>query len=303
MDNLKSFNAEALAVFEEKGSANSVKVRRVMQLTSDLSKKKFSDLRILDLGCGEGVYSLEAGMRGAKVLGIDGRDTRLVHGRKIAADHGLSNVELIVDDVRNVTADKYGKFDVIYFLGLLYHLDEPEVFTILKNIYNACNDLLIIDSSIALSTPLTVKHDGKEYYGVKYVEHQEGDSQELVVNKRVMHSIGNNKSFMFSKKSLVRFLTEIGFTSVLECYSPMEPNKLEGRITLVAIKGDKQKIASYPWLNGLGEDDVTRTLKEKRTIVPFALGPAQGIKQKMKRMLDSWLEKKGYVLKRKLRDE
>ena len=52
---------------------NSIKVRRIMQITKDLTNIDFSKLSILDLGCAEGVYSIEAALRGAHVLGIDGR--------------------------------------------------------------------------------------------------------------------------------------------------------------------------------------------------------------------------------------
>ena len=45
---------------------NVVKVRRVMQLTRDWTRRPFSDLRILDLACGEGVFAIEAGLRGAR---------------------------------------------------------------------------------------------------------------------------------------------------------------------------------------------------------------------------------------------
>lgn len=303
MSNTIAFNKEALEVFGEKGNGNAVKVRRIMQLTSDLASKRFADLSILDLGCGEGVYSLEAGLRGARVTGIDGRDTRLVMGKKIAQEHNLENVSFLVDDVRNVTLQKYGEYDVIYLLGLLYHLDEPEVFTILKNLYEICGDIMIIDSSIALSTPLTVKHNNKSYYGLKYVEHSEADSEEVIMKKRVMHSIGNNKSFLFSQRSLVRYLNEIGFTSVLECHAPAEPNRLEGRITLVAIKGKKEEIASYPWLNGLTEEQVAQKMKELRTTVPFAIKHKHSYKEKLKLMIDKWLDKRGFVLKKKLREE
>ena len=70
-------NERALQLFAQKGSqggaaivqqgnANAVKIRRVMQLTRDLATKPLDHLRILDLACGEGVYSIEAALRGAE---------------------------------------------------------------------------------------------------------------------------------------------------------------------------------------------------------------------------------------------
>lgn len=297
------FNEGALKLFNDKGISNAEKVRRIMQLTHDLASKNFSDLSILDLGCGEGVYTLEAGLRGAKVTGMDGRDNRLRFGKEVALDHGLDNVNFVVDDVRNLTTEKYGTFDVVYLLGLLYHLDEPEIFSILKNVYSVCDDLLIIDTTVALSTPITLVHDKKEYYGVKYIEHEEGDSEELMINKRIMASIGNNKSFLFSKKSLVRYLNELGFSTVLECHSPIENNKTESRITLVAIKGKKEKIASYPWLNDMTEEQISNKLKASLVKPPFALNHQNTLKAKLRMFIDKWLAKRGYELKIRLGDK
>ena len=67
----RALDADALLLFAQKGLeagpgapqigiANAVKVRRVMQLTRDLAGQPFDTLRILDLGCGEGVYAIEA---------------------------------------------------------------------------------------------------------------------------------------------------------------------------------------------------------------------------------------------------
>jgi len=298
-----SFNPDGLKLFEDKGISNSEKVRRIMQLTQDLSSKKIANLSVLDLGCGEGVYTLEAGLKGAKATGLDGRENRLKYGREVALSHGLHNVNFVVDDVRNVTFEKYGTFDVVYLLGLLYHLDEPEVFDILKNIYSVCGELLIIDTTIGLSTPLTVKYEGQEYFGVKYTEHMESDNDELMINKRIMASIGNKESFLPSKKSLIRFLDTLGFSSVLECYTPFEHNKPESRITLVAIKGKKENIASYPWINGIREDDLAKRIDGARVIVPHVLGHKHSFKAKIKLRLDKWLDKRGFKLVKKLKDQ
>lgn len=297
------FDDEAIQLFEEKGVINAVKVRRIMQLTNDMTSKPFSDLSVLDLGCGEGVYSLEAGLRGAKVTGLDGRDHRLKDGREVADRLGLSNVNFVVDDVRNLTTDKYGNFDVIYLLGLLYHLDEPELFDILKNIYHMCDDVLIIDTTVALSSPLDVQYGGKTYHGLKYVEHEEGDSEELMIDKRVMHSIGNKRSFLPTKRSLVRFLSDLGFSAVLECYAPLESQKRESRITLVCIKGEAEKIDAYRWINDLNEEEIASKLQKEIATIPYVLGHKGGVKGRLRKSIDKFLAKRGYELRKKMTDD
>lgn len=161
----------AYQVFEEKGVQNAVKVKRIMQITKDLSLNNFSDISILDLGCAEGVYAIEAGIRGANVLAVDGRNYRLEWGRTIAEKLNLTNVKFFQEDVRNLSKEKFGKFDVVFFLGLLYHLDEPDLFNVLSTVYDMCNDFVIIDTQVSPHSVLSVSYKGNKYYGIKSRQH------------------------------------------------------------------------------------------------------------------------------------
>ena len=135
-ESVRILDAETLNLFARKvceagpgapqvGQANGVKVRRILQITRDLARRPFPNLRILDLGCGEGVYTIEAGLRGAEVLALDARSQRMEQGAACADRHGLTNVRFIKGDVRDATREALGSFDVVYLLGLLYHLDSP----------------------------------------------------------------------------------------------------------------------------------------------------------------------------------
>src|SRR5262245_62615377 len=85
------------------GNANGLKVRRVMQLIRDFSKTPFDRLRILDCACGEGVYAVEAALRGAEVRAFDGRTERMNDGARVAERHGLEKLSFEQTDLRNVT--------------------------------------------------------------------------------------------------------------------------------------------------------------------------------------------------------
>jgi len=298
----KEFSPYAIDVFKKKGIGNAPKVRRIIQLTKNLSKKPFEQLRILDLGCGEGLYSLEAGMNGAKVLGMDGRNERLDEGAKIAKELELDNVKFLVEDIRKLSKEKYGIFDTIYYLGLLYHLDNPDVFTSLETCYNMCDHMLIIDSHIALTAPEEVVYKGNKYYGLHYEEHRPTDSEQTK-RKRVMHSIGNNQSFLLTRKSLYRFLVNLGFTTILECHAPFEPAKPNSRVTLVCIKTPVSDVKSYPFINEMTESELSIKLGNKRTKVIDAINHNVSLKFRAKNTLDKLLGKFGYELKKKLRDE
>ncbi len=269
-ESVRILDAETLDLFARKGSeggpdvpqagqANGVKVRRIVQITRDFAQRPFHTLRILDLGCGEGVYTIEAGLRGAEVLALDGRTQRMEQGAACAARYGLANVRFIQGDVRQVTREAFGSFDVVYLLGLLYHLDAPDVFSVLENVYGLCTGMLVIDTLISMTADIQVEWQGQAYRGRRWREHGDEDTED-VRRSRVLRSIDNTFSFRFTKESLVRALHRVGFTSAYECYLPFEPGKAEDRVTLVALKGVPVLLSTYPWVNGKSEAEIERVL-------------------------------------------
>jgi tRNA (mo5U34)-methyltransferase len=81
--------------------------------------------RALDIGCNAGFYSFALADRGADVVGID-HDPRYLSQAEMARPH-LDPA----DRVRFVQADAYdlvrhrGRFDVVWFMGVFYHLRYP----------------------------------------------------------------------------------------------------------------------------------------------------------------------------------
>jgi SAM-dependent methyltransferase len=256
----------ALRVFEEKGrqggpgvpqtgDANAVKVRRVLQVTKDLASRPLQELRILDAGCGEGVYSIEAGLRGARVLALDARSERMSSGAACAERHALANVTFQLGDVRDLSAGTHGEFDVIFFLGILYHLDIPDVFRVLENMHRMCREFVVIDTFVSLTGEEQVEHRGRRYAGERVREHGD-DDPEAVRRARLLRSIDNTFSFRFTQDSLVRLLHDMGFSSVHQCLAPFEPEKPADRFTLVAHRGSPVLLSTYPWVNGLSEAQI-----------------------------------------------
>ena len=79
---------------------------------------------VLDIGCNAGFYSLEMKRRGAaRVLGIDCDDRYLAQGR-LAAEVAGVDIEFRKLDVYNVGA-LGERFDLVIFMGVLYHLRHP----------------------------------------------------------------------------------------------------------------------------------------------------------------------------------
>ncbi|HPL01339.1 MAG TPA: class I SAM-dependent methyltransferase [bacterium] len=301
-------NKSALEVFKLKGDQNAVKVRRVLQIAEDLSGGNMAGKKVLDLGCAEGAYSIELALRGAKVLGIDAREERMKFGRKIAQEKKIANLEFVQKDVREISK-KTGSFDLVLFLGLLYHLDAKDIFDLLPKIFQICRHFLIIDTHISLVAKEFVSNKGKKYAGIRLREHGDNESQDKIL-PRPGASVGNLYSFRFTKNSLVKLLNDQGFTTVFECHSPLEPTKekmLGDRITLVAIKGDKTKLSTYPWLNDISEKEIERKMGKIGQWQPYWESGAgkkekfklRAISYRLKNALNGLLSKFGYELRRK----
>ena len=102
------------------GDYPAVKWRRFAHaLPADLSGRS-----VLDIGCNGGFYSIEMKRRGAaRVLGVDTDDAYLRQARFAAQVVGaeIEFAQLSVYDVAALGE----RFDVVLFLGVLYHLRHP----------------------------------------------------------------------------------------------------------------------------------------------------------------------------------
>ena len=89
-------------------------------IPADLSGKT-----VLDVGVNAGFYALEMLKRGAdRVVGIDTDDRYLAQARLVAELHGARNLDLRKLGVYDVGA-LGERFDVVLFMGVLYHLRHP----------------------------------------------------------------------------------------------------------------------------------------------------------------------------------
>src|SRR5262245_28438875 len=90
----------------------SLRLRRILQVVSDLSGRPMQDLRVMDLACLEGQYAIEFARQGAMAAGIEGREPSVRKVEFVKKVLRLANLEVFQDDIRNFTAAKYGLFDV-----------------------------------------------------------------------------------------------------------------------------------------------------------------------------------------------
>lgn len=220
------------------------KLRRVVQLAADTAAPASLDqLRVIDLACEGGVYGIELARRGAAVLGVEGRAVHVERARFAAQELGLDNYEVEQADVRAVRLENHGQFDVVLCLGILYHLDCPDLFEFVHELGRICRGFMILDTQVSLTPRERREHGGNEYHGSMYPEHSPGASEAERIGK-LRASLDNSGSFWLTHSSLYNLLADAGFTSVLETRFPRPAERHADRVTLVAHKGEHQAVPS-----------------------------------------------------------
>jgi len=232
--------ADGLYTMSPEPSGDEVKLRRVVQLVHDVFDR-IEGLRVLDLACLEGMYALELAARGADVIAIEGRERNLAKARFAARVLGLDQrVDFQLGDVRDLSLERHGEFDAILCLGILYHLDAPDVFPFVDRLAEACRRALIVDTNVSLAPRDEHRRSGALYKGESLFEHDPSSSEEERL-QAVWSSLDNQTAWVPTRPSLVSLLGRAGFTSVAECWVPAEPEKTPGRITLLALNGRLQE--------------------------------------------------------------
>jgi tRNA (mo5U34)-methyltransferase len=108
---------------------------------------------VLDVGAWDGFYSFEAERRGAaRVLATDhfcwsGEGWGTKEGFELARRARGSKVEDLEIDVLDLAPERVGgKFDVVLFLGVLYHMRHPLL--ALERVLSVTGDLLILETHV-----------------------------------------------------------------------------------------------------------------------------------------------------------
>jgi SAM-dependent methyltransferase len=168
---------------------------------------------LLDLGCGHGKYSIMARNLGFDVTAMDARPDRIpFHEEKI---------KWIVKDVSDFD---FSYYDVVLFLGLLYHLPFAVQMDILMKLQ--CR-LLVIDTHYCLPEWENLCFIGG-FYGCNY--HEADTIGELKARSRAAFS--NTDSFLPSPETLEKMVFGAGFSS----FAKVLPIAKKNRTFFIAVK-------------------------------------------------------------------
>jgi SAM-dependent methyltransferase len=230
-----------------------LRLRQIVQMVGDVSPVPLERLRVLDLGALEGLFALEFARRGATVVAIEGREANLEKIRFARDVLGLERLDLRLEDVRGLNAAEHGEFDLVLCLGLLYHLDAPDVFVLLERMRDVCGWATVIETRVHRYPRERRDYHGRAYRGVVGVEPPAGTP--ALSRRALWSSIGNAESFELTRASLDNALSDAGYSSVLECHVPPYPTE-EPRGTFIAFCGSPRSLLLAPDANGRVPDRI-----------------------------------------------
>ena len=100
--------------------------------------------RALDIGAWDGWFTFELERRGARVMAVD---STAFERFRVARDLLGSQAEYRIDDVCRLSPAKIGYFDIVMFLGVLYHLKHPML--ALEKVCELSTDMVCIESFVS----------------------------------------------------------------------------------------------------------------------------------------------------------
>ncbi len=178
---------------------------------------------VIDVGCLEGGYATEFARLGMASTGLEVRDSNYANCLYVKQRTNFPNLTFIKGDANDI--GKYGRFDVFFVNGLLYHLDRPRAF--LEAVAANCNKILFLQThvSYAHQTPaaqlysLSEMTENEALVGRWFHEH--GDISEQALDQIKWTSWANHRSFWIQKEHLLGLLKQIGFDLVFEQFDWM----------------------------------------------------------------------------------
>lgn len=114
----------------------------------EMLRGRWGGIRCLDIACHEGWFATQVALRGARdVLGIDIRKEHIKKANVIKRLGNLSKIKFKRGNLYEIKPDRHGGYDLTFFLGILYHLDNPlEALRILRSMTKS---LCVIESQVA----------------------------------------------------------------------------------------------------------------------------------------------------------
>ena len=227
-DNLRL--AKNVYTMGEDAQGREARVRRAVQTVLDFSASRLKGLRVLDLGCGEGGFALEFGKQGAEVVAIEGRPALAEKAEFAREALGLHHVAIVRGDVRRLSPEEHGFFDVVLALGILDRLDAPALFDVARRVGAVCKGFALVEAQLAARPRASHLSDGIVFRGAP------------------RRSRDKEETFLLTRTSMLRLLARSGFTSIAET---LDPDAAEDAPCFAAFKGRRVALQTAPQANAV----------------------------------------------------
>jgi tRNA (mo5U34)-methyltransferase len=174
--------------------------------------ERLRDIRCLDVGCHEGYYSVAAAQLGVpEVLGLDIREESLQRARFVARSLDLPNVHFEQCNAEQVSPARFGEFELTFFLGLLYHVENPML--CLRNMAAVTGELCVLETQVIDEVEGTV-----EWGAQRWVHRYQGVL--ALIDESAEHAASNRETGSTplatcpSPRALQVMLTHAGFSRI-----------------------------------------------------------------------------------------
>jgi tRNA (mo5U34)-methyltransferase len=108
--------------------------------------KRLDGMRVLDIGAWNGCFSFECERRGAADVLAIGPEPAECTGLAVLRDYLGSRVRYQLGSVYDLDPQRVGRFDIVLFFGVFYHLRHPLLG--LDNIRRVCGQTLYFESEL-----------------------------------------------------------------------------------------------------------------------------------------------------------
>ena len=190
-----------------------------------------SGMRVLDIGCAEGFFSVEAERRGAReVIGIDSFPDSIRRFNIVKAAR-QSNASAFLMNVYDLEPKRLGTFDLVLFYGVFYHLKHPQL--ALERIRSVCTGTLLFQTH-ALDDPSLQKEPLARFYPHGMMSGGEGEYFDPTV------------FWFFNELCCVGMLDHVGFEALEVISRTTHPFVMRARSPEV-VPGRPPDQAQSPW--------------------------------------------------------
>lgn len=183
-----------------------------------------ADARILELGCHEGNHTVQLAEIAREVVGVEVRPANVVCALVRLFLHDARNARIVLADVRDLD-DRLGHFDILFHVGVLYHLCDP-----VEHLFQIAElaDVILLDTHYetpdARRERADLNHKGTRYTAYVFREAGWKDSFSGV----------ETTSRWLERDALLALVRDTGFVELEVLSDRMERNG--SRITLIGRK-------------------------------------------------------------------